>query len=162
MSTESTNTAAPARFVYVTYIRTTQRKLWDALLKPEFTRQYWFGVVMESAWENGAAWKMVLPDGQVADAGTIVEIDPPKRMVIHWQHQWKPELTAEGFSRCTIELEPGDGGVMKLSILHELETATAGPSKFIGAVSGGWPKILASLKSFLETGQALPEQPKKG
>ena len=61
-------------FVYVIYIRTTPEKLWDALQKPEFTRQYWFGVTQESAWTPGASWKMSFPDGTMADTGEIVSI----------------------------------------------------------------------------------------
>jgi hypothetical protein len=75
-------------------------------------------------------------------------------LVIRWQHQNKPELKAEGESRCTMELEP-IGAAVKLSITHMIERE---PSKFIDAVSGGWPKILSNLKSLLETGSiALQE-----
>jgi uncharacterized protein YndB with AHSA1/START domain len=91
---------------------------------------------------------LVSGDGQVFDAGEIVEADPPRRLVIRWQHQNKPELKAEGDSLCTMELEPS-GAAVKLSITHSIERD---PSKFIAAVSGGWPKIISNLKSLLETG----------
>jgi hypothetical protein len=68
--------------------------------------------------------------------------------VIRWQHQNKPELKAEGESRCTMELEPA-GAAVKLSITHSIERE---PSKLIEAVAGGWPKILSNLKSLLESG----------
>ncbi len=68
------------RFVYVTYIRTTPEKLWEALLKPEFTKIYWFGVTMQSEWKKGAGWKMIFDDGRVADTGEILEIEKPKRL----------------------------------------------------------------------------------
>jgi uncharacterized protein YndB with AHSA1/START domain len=148
-------TAHPDRFIYVTYIRTTQEKLWDALRLPEFTKLYWFGVTLDCAWEKGASWKMVLPDGRTVDQGSIEDYDPPRRMVIRWRHQANPELAAEGWSRCTMELEPR-GDMVKLTVLHDLEQPAAGASKFIAAVSGGWPQILSGLKSLLETGQALP------
>ena len=86
-------------------------------------------------------------DGQVLDAGEIVEAEPPRRLVIRWQNQ-KPELKAEGDSLCTMELEPS-GTAVKLSITHSIERD---PSKLIGAVSGGWPKVISNLKSLLETG----------
>lgn len=140
------------RFVYVTYIRTTPEKLWDALLKPEFTREYWFGVVQESEWKKGASWKMILPDGRGSDTGEVLEIEKPKRLVLKWRNEWKPELHAEGYSRCTIELEPR-GDAVKLTINHEIDKTG---SKFIAAVSTGWPQIMASLKSMLETGKAMP------
>ena len=87
-------------FVYVTYIRTTPEKLWSALTDDaEFMKQYWFGIHCESQWTVGSSWKMVYPDGRIVDTGEIVEADPPKRLVIRWQHQNKPELKAEGESR---------------------------------------------------------------
>ena len=138
-------------FVYVTYIRTTPEKLWSALTDDtEFMKQYWFGVHCESAWTAGAPWKMVHPDGRILDSGDIVESDPPKRLVIRWQHQDKPDLKAEGESFCTMELE-AIGSAVKLSITHTIECE---PSKLIVAVSGGWPKIISNLKSLLETGSA--------
>jgi len=139
----------------VTYIRTTPEKLWSALTDPEFMKQYWFGVTIECGWQKGSPWKLVYPDGRLADAGEILEIDPPRRMVIRWQNEWKPELKAEGPSRCTIELEP-TGGAVKLSITHEIERPD---SKFITSVSGGWPKVISNLKSLLETGSSVLQDP---
>ena len=140
------------RFVYVTYIRTTAEKLWDALLKPEFTRDYWFGVWLDCEWKQGSSWKMMHPDGRVTDAGEVLEIEKPKRLVLKWRNEFRPELKAEGFSRCTIEIEPSPQG-MKLTITHAIDKAQ---SKLIEAVSGGWPRILSSLKTLLETGQPMP------
>jgi uncharacterized protein YndB with AHSA1/START domain len=145
------NAANRSQFVYVTFIRTTPSKLWEALTDPQFTRQYWFGVTVESGWKKGSPWKLVYPDGRTVDTGEILEIDPPRRMVIRWQNEWNPELKAEGPSRCTIELEP-TGGAVKLSITHEIERPD---SKLITAVSGGWPKVISNLKSLLETGAAV-------
>ena len=98
---------------------------------------------------------MVYPDGRISDSGEIVEAEPPRRLVIRWQHQSRPELKAEGESRCTIELEPS-GPAVKLSITHTIERD---PSKFITAVSGGWPKIISNLKSLLETGSIVLKEP---
>jgi len=141
-----------SKFVYVSYIRTDIYKLWKALLEPEFTKQYWFGVVQECNWKAGSPWKMILPDGRVADAGEVLEIDPPRKLVLKWQNQFMPELTAEGYSRATIELETQENGTVKLSINHEIDVEN---SKLITAVSGGWPKIISNLKSLLETGQTF-------
>lgn len=141
-------------FVYVTYIRTTAERLWEALIKPEFTKQYWAGTWQESDWKAGASWRIMIPDGRVADAGEIVEIDPPKRLVLTWKNMFRPELTAEGRSRLTYALEQ-QGDMVKLTVTHEMMDLAAGPSKFIEAVSNGWPAILASLKSLLETGESL-------
>src|ERR1044071_1734042 len=142
-------------FVYVTYIRTTPERLWSALTTDvEFMKQYWFGYHCQSEWRPGASWKMLGSDGTVWDSGEILEAQPPRRLVIRWQHQHTPELKAEGDSRCTLELEPA-GTAVKLSIVHTIERE---PSKLIEAVSGGWPKIISNLTSLLETGSiALPD-----
>ena len=108
--TTMTNPTASS-FVYVTYIRTTPERLWTALTSPEFMKQYWFGMRCEVRMEAGSSWRLVFPDGRVADTGEIVEADPPKRLVIRWRNEFKPELKAEGYSRCTIDIEPtGRGG----------------------------------------------------
>src|SRR4051794_29514832 len=146
---------AKSTFVYVTYIRTTPEKLWSALTDVEFMKQYWFGAHCESKWTSGSSWRMVLPDGRIADSGEIVEADPPRRLVIRWQHQNRPELEAEGPSLCTMDLAP-EGTSVKLTITHSIESD---PSKFIEAVSGGWPKILSNLKSLLETGSVALAEP---
>ena len=142
-------------FVYVSYIRTTPEKLWSALTDPEFMKQYWFGVRGESQWTAGSEWKLVSPSNQILDAGEIIEADPPRRLVIRWQNQFKPELKAEGPSICTMEIEPS-GTATKLSITHAIDVER---SKFIEAVSGGWPKIVSNLKSALETGSAVLQDP---
>jgi uncharacterized protein YndB with AHSA1/START domain len=144
--------AAESRFVYVTYIRTTPEKLWAALTTPEFMKKYWFGMNIETDWTSGSPWKLVFSDGRVADTGTIVEIEKPKRLVLRWRNQLRPELHEEGEARCAMEIEAA-GDVVKLRITHEIDKPG---SKLIGAVSIGWPKILSSLKTLLETGAALP------
>jgi uncharacterized protein YndB with AHSA1/START domain len=142
---------AESEFVYVTYIRTTPEKLWQALTEPEFTRKFWAGTVQECAWTVGAPWKMVVPDGRVADAGEVVEIDPPRKLVLTWQNHLFPEVTAEGFSRLTYDLE-AKGPTVKLTVTHTMDRKD---SKLVQKVSNGWPHLLASLKSLLETGAAL-------
>lgn len=69
-----------SKFVYATYIRSTPEKLWEALLRPEFTRAYWFGITLDCTWTQGAPWRMVHPDGRVTDSGEIVEIEQQKRI----------------------------------------------------------------------------------
>jgi uncharacterized protein YndB with AHSA1/START domain len=144
---------AESRFVYVTYIRTTSEKLWQALTDPAFIRQYWCGITAESDWTAGSPWKLVIPDGRVADSGQIVEAEPGRRLVIKWRNEFRPELREEGYSRCTFTLE-AVGQSVKLTIDHEIDRPD---SKFVQAVSNGWPLILASLKSLLETGESLEE-----
>jgi uncharacterized protein YndB with AHSA1/START domain len=144
---------ADSRFVYVTYIRTTPEKLWQALIEPEFTRQFWSQCWQESEWKAGASWRLMIPDGRVGDSGEILEIEPQRRLVLSWRNEFKPEMREEGYSRLTLELEQF-GGSVKLTVIHEMDRTG---SKLIEAVSGGWPLILASLKSLLETGEPLEE-----
>jgi uncharacterized protein YndB with AHSA1/START domain len=142
-----------SRFVYVTYIRTTPEKLWRALIEPEFTRQYWAGTYQESDWKVGSDWKIMIPDGRLGDSGKVVEFDPPRRLVLTWRNEFKPEMKAEGYSTATYELEPA-GSAVKLTLTHEIDKPN---SKLIEGVSQGWPHLLASLKSLLETGESLVE-----
>jgi uncharacterized protein YndB with AHSA1/START domain len=142
---------ASSRFVYVTYIRTTPEKLWKALLEPEFTRQFWCETWQDCAWTLGASWRIMAPDGRVVDTGEILEIEPNRRLVLSWRNELFPDVQAEGHSRLTYELEPA-GDAVKLTLIQEMDKPE---SKLIGAVSTGWPVILSSLKSLLETGESL-------
>ena len=139
-------------FVYVTYIRTTPGKLWEALTTPEFTRQYWFGMTQETTWQPGSPWMLKASDGRVFDTGEVMECDPPKRIVLKWQHEFYAEAKEEGYSRCVMELVQ-EGEAVKLTVTHTSEREN---SILIDKVSGGWPKVLSGLKSLLETGKALP------
>jgi len=144
------------KFVYVTYIRTTPEKLWAALTDPQTIKKYWFGITAECDWKPGSPWRLKFEDGRTADTGEILEAVPPKRLVLRWRNEFKPELKAEGYSRCTMEIGMADyyphsgGKAVKLTITHEAEVEQGAP--LIEAVSGGWPKVLSNLKSLLETG----------
>jgi uncharacterized protein YndB with AHSA1/START domain len=146
-----TNASGKSRTVYVTYIRTTPEKLWDALLQPEFTKQYWFGMHHESDWSEGTPWKLVTDDGRVANTGEVIEMDRPRRLVITWRFEMSPEVQAEGYSRVTLEIEPA-GELTKLTVTQEIDRAD---STLIALTAGGWPIVLSSLKSLLETGQSF-------
>jgi uncharacterized protein YndB with AHSA1/START domain len=139
-------------FVYVTVIKTTPEKLWSALTDPEMMKQYWFGAYQETTWKAGAPWKLLYSDGRVTDSGEIIEVERPKRIVIKWRNEWKSEFNAEGYSRCTMQIEPV-GDAVKLTVTHTIDRKD---SKFIGeGVSNGWPLILSNLKSLLETGDVV-------
>ena len=139
------------RFVYVTFIRTTPEGLWQALTTAEFQRQYWFGMHIDSDFKAGSPWTLQFEDGRIADEGEVLESDAPRRLVISWRHRMRPELTAEGEARASFDIEAAEGSV-KLTVVHEIEREN---SQLIQAVSGGWPSILSSLKSLLETGEPL-------
>ncbi len=144
-----------SRFFYVTFIRAPQQKVWEAITDPDQTRLYWHGFRNVSDWTAGADWKLTFADGRVADSGKVLEIEPPRRLVLEWRNEFLPDLKAEGFSRCQFELSE-EQGVTRLAVTHEIDVER---SKLIEAVSGGWPMILSSMKSLLETGSALGEAP---
>ncbi len=126
--------------------------MWEALTTPEFTRQFWFGIAQETSWKVGAEWKLVGSEGKIYDTGEVLEYDPPRRYAVKWRNEFRPELKQEGYSRCVMELEPL-GDTVKLTVSHTIDVEN---SKLLEAVSGGWPKVLSSLKSLLETGKPLP------
>ena len=137
-------------FVYVTYIATTPEKLWQALTDKAFTRQYWSGTSVESDWTPGAPVRFVY-DGEVHDTGQVLVCEPYRRLSYSWHVEFHEVFSREKPSRVTFEIEPM-GPEVKLTITHdEFEPG----SKVYEAVGKGWPMILASLKSLLETGRAL-------
>jgi uncharacterized protein YndB with AHSA1/START domain len=140
-----------SQFVYVTYIRSPKSKVWEALTTPGFQRKFWFNMHQETDWKKGSPWRLLFEDGRAADAGEILESDPPDRLAIKWRNEFRDELRDEGYSRCEMTLE-AVGEATKLTVTHSIERDD---SKLIEAVSGGWPKILSSLKSMLETGESL-------
>ena len=142
---------AGSKFVYVTFIRTTAEKLWEALTTPEFNRLYWFDMWQDSDWQEGSSWKLMFPDGRVADQGSIIENKRPTRLIIAWRNEFQPHLKAEGVARASFDIE-ATGDAVKLTVTHEIDVEG---SKLIEAVSGGWPRVLSGLKSLLETGRKL-------
>jgi uncharacterized protein YndB with AHSA1/START domain len=145
------NAPGVSRFTYVTYIRAKPDVLWTALTSRAYTERYWYGMHPESDWQAGSPWSLHFADGRVADSGEIVESNQPHRLVIRWRNVFRPELGEEGDSLCTLEIEAVEHAV-KLTVTHRLDRPA---SKFIEAVSDGWPRILSNLKTLLETGEVL-------
>jgi uncharacterized protein YndB with AHSA1/START domain len=135
--------------IYTTYIRTTPEKLWNAITNPEFTRQYWGGNENVSDWKPGSKWVHITSDEEraIRVIGKVVESVPLKRLVLTWAD---PDNEAD-VSCVTFEIEPIDDTV-RLNVIHgDFKPG----SDMVTKVSGGWPRVLSSLKSFLETGKAL-------
>ena len=137
-------------FVYVTYIETTPEKLWHALTDRDFSRRYWFGYGVQSSWKVGAPFELE-QNGAIANSGEVLESDPPRRLAYTWATLHDAEMKKERPSRVTFEIEQLEGAV-KLTVTHE---DFAQGSKVLPSISGGWPMVLASLKSVLETGRTL-------
>jgi uncharacterized protein YndB with AHSA1/START domain len=83
-------------FVYVTYIRATMEKVFDALTKPEFTRAYWAETTQKSEWTKGASLGVYTPDGRLWDSGEVLEIDRPRKLSMRWLNEGFPDMKAEG------------------------------------------------------------------
>lgn len=138
-------------FVYVTYIRTTPQKVFDAITNPEVARRYW-GHENVSDWKPGADWQHVRANAEraVNVVGKVVEVAPPTRLVITWASPSRASDPA-AYSRVQFDIEAYDG-MVRLTVTHdELE---AGGSMAKG-IQQGWPIVLSSLKSLLETGEGI-------
>ena len=139
--------------VYSVFIRATPEQVWDAITKPEFTTRYFHGTRIESTFEPGAPYLSLAGDGdQTLVDGEILESDPPRMLKHTWRALYDPETASEPFSRVTWEIEPQEGGVTKLTVVHDqLEAAP----KTAESVAGGWSYVLSGLKTLLETGEPL-------
>lgn len=137
-------------FLYTTYIKTTPQQVWDAITTPEFTRQYWGGDVNISDWKPGSTWRHADPEsGETAFVvGEVLESQPPTRLVLSWVDA-DHAADKSRYSRVTIEIEPIED-MVRLNVTH----SNADP-EMLQKVSNGWPRVLSSMKSFLETGKPL-------
>ena len=133
--------------VYTTFIRSTPKKTWAAISNPKFTRQYWAGLANVSDWKKGSKWEHTTKENEVWVTGEVLECTPEKRLVISWADPDK--LKDE--SRVTFEIEAAEE-MTCLVVTHDQLKAG---SKMLKGVSNGWPKVLSSLKTFLETGKGL-------
>jgi uncharacterized protein YndB with AHSA1/START domain len=159
--------------VYRVHIRATPQAIWDAITKPEWTERYGYGGRAEYDLRPGGQYRGFtsnemkaagrergFPVPEVAVDGEIIESDPPRKLVLTWRMCMDPAIAAEGFTRLTYEIEPGQGGVTKLTVIHDLEKApklaalVSGQMEHTGA-GGGWSWVLSDLKTLLETGRSL-------
>jgi uncharacterized protein YndB with AHSA1/START domain/DNA-binding transcriptional ArsR family regulator len=154
-------------FVYTTYIRTTPERLWQALTEPAFTERYW-NITFDSDWKTGSPVTWHQRGVTIADPEqVVVEADPYHRLAYTW-HSFTPELAAaldiaddrreqiaaERRSKVTFDIEALDDEQVKLTVVHDdLEPG----GLLAGMISNGWPRVLANLKTLLETGEPLPD-----
>ncbi len=147
-------------FVYVSYVATTPEKLWEALISPEFTRQYWAGGTIESDWKVGSPVKLLKADGGLDWRGEILQSDPPRLLSYTFDPQnfLQSKGISEPPSRVTFEISglgpetTSKRGVVRLQVTHDSFEPDSEVSR---AISQGWPSILSSLKSLLESGRSL-------
>jgi uncharacterized protein YndB with AHSA1/START domain len=139
-----TTMTAQTTQVYSIVIKATPEQVWDGITKAEFTQKYFYGVPVRA---TADAW-----DGGGSVEGKLVEFEPGRKLVHTWRALYDPDMTAEEESRVTWEIEAQDGGVTKLTVVHDrLESAP----KTAESVAGGWMFVLSGLKTLLETGQPL-------
>jgi uncharacterized protein YndB with AHSA1/START domain len=133
------------------YIRSTPEKIWQALTDGDLTRQYYFGTAVESDWEKGSPVKYHTPDGFNMLSGEVLEVDPPKRLVMTFQANWDDEAKNAPVSTTTYEITPY-GETCKLTLVHD---GLDPQLRLTQGVRQGWSQILSALKTLLETGQPL-------
>jgi uncharacterized protein YndB with AHSA1/START domain len=138
-------------FTYVSYIKTTPEELWAALTSADFTSQYWFGLKIQSDWQLDSDVTLLNEDGTVAISGKVLKADRPNILSYTFHAKAKPEWIAEAPTRVTFELNV-DGALVCLNVTHDKFTDDS--TVYLG-ISKGWPAILSSLKSLLETGKPL-------
>jgi uncharacterized protein YndB with AHSA1/START domain len=148
-------------FVYAAFIRTTPEKLWQALTSGDFSEKYWFGFRFEAELKLGGKVRIIPPKGMEEHgdhAGEVLACEPYRKLTYTWNVKDQPELAKkrDGLSRVTYELTPM-GQHVKLRLIHENllpEDVEKNPNTFKG-VNNGWPAVISSLKSLLETGEAI-------
>jgi len=141
----------PPDVVYITYIRTNAQKVWDALTQSAFTKQFFFGRTIESDWKQGSPWRLIMPDGKTDVAGKILISDPPRKLQVTWVVEWLDDAPKEP-AIITYDIEQA-GDLVKLTMTQHTDAKI--PRKYLEGGKQGWAAILSSLKSLLETGQAL-------
>ena len=134
-------------FVYTTYIKTTPEKVWTAITNPEFTRQFWVHENV-SDWKKGSKWQHVYrKENLVRLVGEVIESAPPKKLVLTWADAKAPDDN----STVTFEIDAVDD-MVRLTVRHG---DFKPDSKLPAGISMGWPLVLSSMKSFLETGKPI-------
>jgi uncharacterized protein YndB with AHSA1/START domain len=154
VATVAVETLAKPTQVYQVFIKATPERIWEAITDPEFTTKYFHGSRVEMRLVAGSEYRGYSPDrSQLWVDGTVLDVDPPRRLVHTWRATYEPGLAEEEPSRVTWEIEERDGGLCLLTVVHDqLERSP----KTAQSVSGpGWMYVLSGLKSLLETGEAL-------
>lgn len=149
-----TRTAPPATQTYHLFIRATPTRIWDALTRPELSAGYLFGALVETTAEIGAPFRYHSPDRTTLwGDDTVLDADPPHRLVVTYRGLYDPDLAAEPASRVTWRIEPDQDGVCLLTVVHDqLEHAPRTAERVAGT---GWMRVLSGLKTLLETSKPL-------
>ena len=164
--TAMTETSTTTR-VYQVYIKAPAERIWAAITSSEWTQRYGYGGETELDLRPGGTYRAFaspemkahgVPD--VVVDGEVIEADPPRRLVMTWHPIWDPETAAEPPTRLSYEIEPGEGDVCKVTLVHETTGSPRVDAMITGSIEGaggGWPFVLSDLKTLLETGTALAQ-----
>ena len=140
-------------FVYTIYIGSTPEKVWQALTTAEFSRKYFSGLAVETELKVGGAFVVRMPDGSIHISGEVIECDPPRRLTITWNVDWPGLVEKLGVTLVTYEIEPAGDGTIRLTLTQAHDRPIS--DDILSGGRTGWPAMLSSLKSLLETGDAL-------
>jgi uncharacterized protein YndB with AHSA1/START domain len=138
--------------VYTIYIASTPEKVWEALTSAEFSRKYFFGNAVEVDLRIGGAYIVRTPDGALHISGEVIECDPPRKLTVTFNVDWPALIEKLGPTLVTYEIEPA-GDVVRLTMTEAHDRPLS--DDILSGGRTGWPAILSSLKSLLETGQPL-------
>jgi uncharacterized protein YndB with AHSA1/START domain len=138
--------------VYTIYIAAAPEQVWKALTTAEFSRNYFSGFAIEAELRVGGAFIMRAPDGSEHISGEVIECDPPKRLTVTWNLNWPALVEKLGPTLVTYEIEEA-GDVVRLTMMQSHDRDIS--DDILSGGRAGWPAILSSLKSLLETGHAL-------
>jgi uncharacterized protein YndB with AHSA1/START domain/DNA-binding transcriptional ArsR family regulator len=145
--------AARPKQIYQIFIKASPEQIWDAITRPEFTARYFYGTQLESSLKPGEPLVYYTGDrSSTLVEGVVVEADPPRRLTHTWRMLYDPELAGDPPSRVAWEIEPCDGGVCKLTVVHD---GFESENRTYREVAGGWMMVLSGLKTLLETGRPL-------
>ena len=146
----TTMVGAPPTQVYQVFIKAPPERIWEAITTPEFTARYFHGARITVA---GGRYTSLGPDGEQWGDESVIEADPPRRLVHGWRSLYDTDMAAEPVSRVTWEIEPGEQGVCKLTVVHDqLDNS---PKTRDSVHGSGWMFVLSGLKTLLETGEPL-------
>jgi uncharacterized protein YndB with AHSA1/START domain len=130
-----TATTAPSTQTYHLFIRATPEQIWDAITQPEHSAAYLFGALVETTAKIGTPFRYHSPDrAALWGDDTVLDADPPHRLVVSYRGLYHPELAAEPDSRVVWQIEPDDSGVSLLTVVHDqLEHAPSLTFKFFSS-----------------------------
>ena len=140
-------------FVYTIYISSTPEKVWQALTTAEFSRKYFSGLAVETELKAGGAFVVRMPDGSIHISGEVIECDPPRKLAATWNVNWPGLVEKLGVTLVTWEIEPAGDGTIRLTLTQAHDRPIS--DDILSGGRTGWPAMLSSLKSLLETGEAL-------